>query len=633
MNRILGALSSIVLAATGASWLFAAGAAAQSTGARIDKLSNQRLSGTYYARHVGMTYDECVRECLRDTQCLALEHHRGGGLVFGRQSYCKLFSEPGSPRASNTTDIGFKRTSPSTLPPPAVADAKKKADELKKKAEADKRDTELRKLEAEREVVLRRQEEIERQTSQRRAEDGERQRREEALRQQQEIDRAAKAPTGGVRPPSAPGASPPPPPPVASAPPPSPPRPVSPATPPPVAAQPPPPAKSAPPPVAAAKKAPPPAAEPAPETARPRSITPAPGAGGAAPTEWDVVPVFYGTDRTQKSVTTKQGTRIGYGSDRANRVDLGRALVTVPKVHQVPKLERPWKVTVPFVDWTVYEEAEDPRKHFTVQEIKSLSKAELLALVRDRLGVSSTFRNQALVMVHGYNNDFDYALYRSAQITYDLNFDGASFLYSWPSGGGVAQYLYDLNSAAQAEPYLTQFLEMVLADSGAERVHLIAHSMGSSLLLQVLRRMKDRNPAVASRVSQIILAAPDVDIDTFTWLAGEIRGIGRGITLYASSNDVALQVSRRFAGDKPRAGDVPQGIGPAVVSGVDTIDISALSTEYFALGHASYAEKTPLLRDIDLLLKTGQRPPELRFPVYRKMPTPKGDYWLYPSSN
>ncbi len=37
--------------------------------------------------------------------------------------------------------------------------------------------------------------------------------------------------------------------------------------------------------------------------------------------------------------------------------------------------------------------------------------------------------------MHGYNTSFDNALYRTAQIAYDLDFDGATFLYSWPSGG------------------------------------------------------------------------------------------------------------------------------------------------------------------------------------------------------
>jgi esterase/lipase superfamily enzyme len=93
---------------------------------------------------------------------------------------------------------------------------------------------------------------------------------------------------------------------------------------------------------------------------------------------------------------------------------------------------------------------------------------------------------------------------------------------------------------------------------------------------------------------------------------------------------VALSLSRRFAGGIPRAGDVPAGLGPIIVAGVDTIDVSALSTEYFSLNHSSYAEKTGLLRDIELVLQTGERPPEMRLPLLQRIKAAAGDYWRYP---
>ena len=253
-------------------------------------------------------------------------------------------------------------------------------------------------------------------------------------------------------------------------------------------------------------------------------------AGGAAPpaspadasgaTEWDIVPVFYGTDRKRRD----QSKRIGYGSDRASRLELGQAIVTVPKSHQVPNVERPWGIKIPYIDVTLYQEAEDPKKHFTIKELRAMTKEEFLRFVRIRLAGSQNFKDQAFVMVHGYNNGFDDALYRTAQIAYDLNFDGAPFLYSWPSGSGITSYPYDRDSAQQAEPYLTQFLQLVLNETGARQINLIAHSMGNQPLLQVLRYLKQANPQVASRINQIILAAPDVDRNSFEFLAEQNLG-------------------------------------------------------------------------------------------------------------
>jgi esterase/lipase superfamily enzyme len=345
----------------------------------------------------------------------------------------------------------------------------------------------------------------------------------------------------------------------------------------------------------------------------------------AASSDWDVVPVFFGTDRNRRDLPK----RIGYGTDRGHRLETGRALVTVPKVHQVPNVERPWAIKIPYTSIVLYQEAEDPKRHFTIQELKALSKQELLALIRDRLQRSRTFQDQALVFIHGYNNGFDDALFRTAQIAYDLKYDGAPFLYSWPSGAGIAGYPYDRESAQQAEQYLKQFLLMVLNETGAKSVSIIAHSMGNQLLLQVLRDLNRNNPEVA-RINQIILAAPDVDRDSFQFMASQINGVGRGITMYASSNDVALGISRRFAGGVPRAGDVPAGDGPLIVSGIDTIDVSALSTDYLALNHSSYAEKTGLLRDIELVLQAGVRPPEIRLPLLERVKAARGDYWRYP---
>jgi esterase/lipase superfamily enzyme len=131
------------------------------------------------------------------------------------------------------------------------------------------------------------------------------------------------------------------------------------------------------------------------------------------------------------------------------------------------------------------------------------------------------------------------------------------------------------------------------------------------------------------QLNQIILAAPDVDRNLFENLAANIKQYGRGVTLYCSSNDRAMAAARRVAGGIPRAGDVPPD-GPIVLAGIDTIDISQTSTDYLALNHSSYAEKSALLADISLLLQTGERPPETRIPILQRITTPKGDFWRYP---
>lgn len=375
------------------------------------------------------------------------------------------------------------------------------------------------------------------------------------------------------------------------------------------------------------------AAEAAPPPPRPAASAPSATGGGirgglaASATDlWDVVPVYYGTDRSRED----RAERAVYSGERARRLELGRALVTVPKSHQVPKVERPWTYRLPFTQIVLYRQPEDPARHFTIKEARSLSRDEFLEAVRARLKESTSYKGHALVFVHGFNVSFDNAVFRTAQLAYDLKFDGAPFVYSWPSKGtiGLNDYPYDRESSSQAEPYLRDFLEMVARDTGATSVSIIAHSMGNQLLLPVLRQLKGTVPEGLT-LSQIIMAAPDVDKHTFENLAKEIAGATRSMTLMAASNDIALGISRRFWGGVPRAGDVPAG-GPIVVAGVDTIDITSLSTEMFSLNHSGFAQKSALLSDIQALIQTGARPPDIRVPTLQRMKGEQGEYWRYP---
>ena len=89
----------------------------------------------------------------------------------------------------------------------------------------------------------------------------------------------------------------------------------------------------------------------------------------------------------------------------------------------------------------------------------------------------------------------------------------------------------------------------------------------------------------------------------------------------------ALLVSRNFWGHY-RAGDVPAA-GPLIVTGVDTIDVTAASTDVFALNHSDYAQNNDLLTDIGKLIATGLRPPNVRFSKLKPVNAGEAEYWRY----
>ena len=178
-----------------------------------------------------------------------------------------------------------------------------------------------------------------------------------------------------------------------------------------------------------------------------------------------------------------------------------------------------------------------------------------------------------------------------------------------------------------------------MKETGAKQVDLIAHSMGNLPMIEALTLMQNDlrasgipvSPA-STNISQIIFAAPDVPRTTFEEQIADIAKLGRGVTLYASGKDLALQAANKLSRGLVRAGEVPEPpLGPLIMGKVlDTIDVTATSTDFFSLNHSGFAERSPLINDIALILKTGQHPPDQRSPVLRTIQAQAGTYWQYP---
>jgi esterase/lipase superfamily enzyme len=380
----------------------------------------------------------------------------------------------------------------------------------------------------------------------------------------------------------------------------------------------------------------PPPGSPAPKpTGAPPAViasAPIPADGPAVPCvqqgKCTAVEVFFGTDRNQ----TQGPQRISFGAERPNRLALGAATVTVPKVNRERgTIARPWQER--YLGLTV---AGDPAVHFTIPKngVKVYgSEAEFLAEAKRHIANAGTFKDHAFIYVHGFAVTFENALYRAAQMSYDLSTDGqpfgTAFVYSWPSKGSVlpTAYLSDQDSADQAAPHLRKFIELVTEKTGVANVHIIAHSMGNRVLMRTMEQIALSGSK--AKINQIILAAPDVDKQQFETVAQGVGRLAKGFTLYASKSDNALVLSRQLRGGFPRAGEVNDPPGPAIVAGFDTIDISALSTSIFDFGHDKYADSTELLADIGAIFTKGLRPPQLRNARFKLLQQGTLQYWRY----
>lgn len=327
-----------------------------------------------------------------------------------------------------------------------------------------------------------------------------------------------------------------------------------------------------------------------------------------------VVPVMYATDRAASGLSEPSGF-FGGGRSEGGELAFGIAEVSIPDDHRMGALEAPrmWKLQF----------RADPGKHVVLLAVTPLSRESYFSAARDRSGSAS--RKDALVFVHGYNVTFEDGARRAAQIAYDLHFQGIPMLYSWPSEAAAARYTVDETNVHWSRPHFQAFLRDVLTQSGVAAVHVVAHSMGNRLLAETIGQFKaDGLPAGSARLQQIVFAAPDLDAQTFADLAKAFHGCAERFTLYASSGDIALQLSKKVHG-YARAGD--SGDGLIIVEHIDTIDAAAIDTSL--LGHSYFGDNRSVIGDLFRLINDAL-PPERRHPL-RSMQRNGKQYWLFPA--
>jgi esterase/lipase superfamily enzyme len=241
--------------------------------------------------------------------------------------------------------------------------------------------------------------------------------------------------------------------------------------------------------------------------------------------------------------------------------------------------------------------------------------------------IRSAGKHEALIFVHGFNVTFVDGIYRCAQIAWDIGYEGVPILFSWASRGEIEDYLYDQTSARLAGERFVALLTD-LNKAGVTTVHVLAHSMGNYSVLNALANHYQVSEPLT--LGELLMAAPDVDRDDYLDMAPRVRMATRGMTLYASSNDLALAASKKIAGAIPRAGDVPE-TGPILVDRVDAIDASLLGNEILGLNHGTYAKDQSILNDIKRVLADGLRPPDKRLVQIRGMPDKEipSKWWRY----
>lgn len=325
--------------------------------------------------------------------------------------------------------------------------------------------------------------------------------------------------------------------------------------------------------------------------------------------EFLIVPVFYATDR---NVTGLKAAEEYYGSIRGddNLYRTGIVKVTIPKTHEEGQIEQ--------AQWWKFWNNNDPGQYFTIQNIRELENKLFFETVKNQL--SKAREGETFVFIHGFNNSFQEAAMRTAQIAYDLNYQGLPVMFSWPCKGGVSGYMTDEATIEWATPHLQAFLNDLIVKTRPKKINIIAHSMGNRALTAVLKNFSKANSQII--FNQIVLAAPDVDAAIFKRdIAPFLKTNANRVTMYCSSKDKALIASKKVH-TYIRAGESGKQI--SLSKNIETVDASLIDIDL--IGHSYFNQSDLVLSDIRKLFEKNLPPTQRGLWLTRRN---DNYYWMF----
>jgi esterase/lipase superfamily enzyme len=198
----------------------------------------------------------------------------------------------------------------------------------------------------------------------------------------------------------------------------------------------------------------------------------------------------------------------------------------------------------------------DPQQSFVTVSANYLDQQSFGAALS--AAAKKSGHGKVLLFVHGFNNRFDEAVYRFAQIVHDSRAPAVPILFSWPSHGliGLRAYQDDLENATSSRDALEETLDGIAANPNVKEVTIVCHSMGCFLTLEALHAKAQRTGKIGDKVKNVLLVAPDVNTNLFRTQMQEMGSARPQFALFLSQDDHALKLSRSIGGGEARLGDV-----------------------------------------------------------------------------
>ena len=266
------------------------------------------------------------------------------------------------------------------------------------------------------------------------------------------------------------------------------------------------------------------------------------------------------------ATTRKRDENGNYTSGRSRYVNYLRYRISMPPGHKAGNIEWPKSKPNPKTDFVTVEQQLLDSKTFEAE------------VTRKRNGKPPSVG----VFVHGYNTNFTEAVYRVAQMASDAGVDAAPILFAWPSEGTLGGYVADKDAVTFSRDHSADLLATLARAQTQSPITLIGHSMGGWLTTEVVRQLRLTGQNAVIRRLQVVLAAPDIDVDVFRGQMAVIGPLTPPMTILVSRDDRALQVSEFLSTERQRLGRidvtdprVEEATRQAKVQVIDISDIEA----------------------------------------------------------
>jgi esterase/lipase superfamily enzyme len=257
-----------------------------------------------------------------------------------------------------------------------------------------------------------------------------------------------------------------------------------------------------------------------------------------------------------------------------------------------------------------------------VAEARRAAEDRLKALVAERLAL--TPKKEVYVFVHGTGSNFEEPTYVLAGLWHFMGRCGVPVVYAWPAGGGsdpARGYAYDRESSQFTVYHLKQFLRLLAACPGVEKVHILAHSRGADTVLTALRELNIEilasggDTRKALKLGCLVLAAADIDMEVSSQRveAEHLMRVPEQMVLYISPKDFRLNVADMLFGSKDRLGQIdPREMSPAQVGSLRNLPeiqfIDARIAGSWGWSHSYFYHHPAVSSDLILLLRDNRRP-------------------------